>query len=331
MRVGVIGSVGSSLLTLQKLVEYSFNIVGVWGYEPHSTLNVSGYCSMRKLAEDNKISYYPFVKINSNDIKEQIRKSSVDILFVVGLSQLIDEDIIRMPRFGCVGFHPTKLPKGRGRAPMAWLILDRGEGAATFFKIDTKADEGDIFVQEPFCIDDKDDASSIGIKLKEAMVRALDRWLPSLSSSGLKGIPQDEKSATYYARRAPLDGCIDWSNTAKDIDRLIKASTSPHPGAFSFYGNNKVLVWKSNYYASGYAKGVIGRVVNFNNDNPVVQTADGYVELVKYNMVDYLDRPVNEHLVVGSRLGYYDQYEIFRLRNEIEMIKQDLTLLKNEK
>ena len=159
MRVGVIGSVGSSLLTLQKLVEYSFNIVGVWGYEPHSTLNVSGYCSMRKLAEDNKISYYPFVKINSNDIKEQIRKSSVDILFVVGLSQLIDEDIIRMPRFGCVGFHPTKLPKGRGRAPMAWLILDRGEGAATFFKIDTKADEGDIFVQEPFCIDDKDDAS----------------------------------------------------------------------------------------------------------------------------------------------------------------------------
>lgn len=74
------------------------------------------------------------MKINSNDIKEQIRKSSVDILFVVGLSQLIDEDIIRMPRFGCVGFHPTKLPKGRGRAPMAWLILDRGEGAATFLK-----------------------------------------------------------------------------------------------------------------------------------------------------------------------------------------------------
>ena len=94
MRVGVIGSVGSSLLTLQKLVEYSFNIVGVWGYEPHSTLNVSGYCSMRKLAEDNKISYYPFVKINSNDIKEQIRKSSVDILFVVGLSQLIDEELL---------------------------------------------------------------------------------------------------------------------------------------------------------------------------------------------------------------------------------------------
>ncbi len=214
---------------------------------------------------------------------------------------------------------------------MAWLILDRGEGAATFFKIDTKADEGDIFVQEPFCIDDKDDASSIGIKLKEAMVRALDRWLPSLSSVGLKGIPQDGKAATFYARRAPLDGCIDWSNTAKDIDRLIKASTSPHPGAFSFYGNNKVLIWKSNYYASGYAKGVIGRVVNFNNDNPVVQTADGYVELVKYNMVDYLDRPVDEHLVVGSRLGYYDQHEIFRLRNEIEMIKQDLTLLKNEK
>ena len=331
MRVGLIGSVGSSLLTLQKLVEYSFNVVGVWGYEPPSTLNVSGYCSMCKLAEDNHLSYYPFVKINSSDVKEQIRNASIDVLFVVGVSQLIDEDIIKTPRLGCVGFHPTKLPKGRGRAPMAWLILDRGEGAATFFNIDTKADEGDVFVQEPFCIEDEDDASSIGVKLKEAMVRALDRWLPSLSSNGLKGIPQDEKEATFYARRAPLDGCIDWSNRAKDIDRLIKASTSPHPGAFSFYGHNNVLIWKSNYYASGYAKGVIGRVVDFNNDNPVVQTVDGYVELVKYNMVDYWDRAVDTRLVVGSRLGYYDQYEIFRLRNEIEVIKQELAELKNEK
>ncbi|WP_165157652.1 formyltransferase family protein [Parabacteroides sp. ZJ-118] len=331
MRVGLIGSVGSSLLTLQKLVEHSFNVVGVWGYEPCSTINVSGYCSMRRFAEENHLSYHPFIKINSDDIKSQIRNASVDILFVVGVSQLVDEDMIRLPRLGCVGFHPTRLPKGRGRAPMAWLILDKGEGAATFFKIDTKADEGDIFVQEPFPIEEDDDVASIGMKLKEAMVRALDRWLPSLSSVGLKGVPQDREAATFYARRAPLDGCIDWSDTARDIDRLIKASTSPHPGAFSFYGNYKVLIWKSNYYASGYAKGVIGRVVNFNNDNPVVQTVDGYVELVKYDMVDYLDRPVDEHLIIGSRLGYYDQYEIFRLRNEIEMIKQDLALLKDEK
>lgn len=197
MRVGLIGSVGSSLLTLQKLVEYSFNVVGVWGYEPHSTLNVSGYCSMRRFAEDNHLSYYPFIKINSNDIKEQIRNASVDILFVVGVSQLVDEDIIRLPRLACVGFHPTKLPKGRGRAPMAWLILDKGEGAATFFKIDTNADEGDIFVQEPFSIREDDDVTSIGVKLKEAMVRALDRWLPSLSSVGLKGIPQDGKGGYF--------------------------------------------------------------------------------------------------------------------------------------
>lgn len=249
MRVGLIGSVGSSLLTLQKLVEYSFNVVGVWGYEPHSTLNVSGYCSMRRFAEDNHLSYYPFIKINSNDIKEQIRNASVDILFVVGVSQLVDEDIIRLPRLACVGFHPTKLPKGRGRAPMAWLILDKGEGAATFFKIDTNADEGDIFVQEPFSIREDDDVTSIGVKLKEAMVRALDRWLPSLSSVGLKGIPQDGKAATFYARRAPLDGCIDWSNTAKDIDRLIKASTSPIPGLSLsmviirfWYGNQIIML-----------------------------------------------------------------------------------------
>lgn len=75
-------------------------------------------------------------------------------------------------------------------------------------------------------------------------------------------------------------------------------------------------------------KGVI--TCRTNNDNPVVQTADGYVELVKYNMVDYLDRPVDEHLVVGSRLAIMINMRFSVCRNEIEMIKQDLTLLKNE-
>lgn len=331
MKVGLVGSVGSSLITLQKLMEHQFDVVGVWGYEPESILNVSGYCSLRQMAEEHNLPFYPFIQINSEETKRQILSANMDILFVVGLSQLVSIEIIEAPKYGCVGFHPTRLPKGRGRAPLAWLVMNEKEGAATFFKIDETADAGMIYVQEPFVITPADDAFCVANKVKMSMSIALDRWLPVLSQGIIEGTPQDEAIATYYARRAPLDGCINWFDEAYHIDRLIKASSHPHPGAFSFYGDNKVFIWKACYYSFGFARGVIGRVVEIKNENPVVQAKNGFVELLDYQIVNIDNNKVEKSLIVGSRLGYYDQYEIFKLRNEIKWVKEQINKLMDGK
>lgn len=322
MKVGLVGSVGSSMLTLQKLFEYNFDIVGVWGYEPESTKNVSGFCSLRQFSETNSLPYYPFVKINDEIHKKQIKEAAPELLFIVGLSQLVDRDIIEIPKYGCVGFHPTKLPHGRGRAPLAWLVLNEKEGAATFFNIDEGADSGDIYVQETYSIDDDDDVTSICVKLDQSIIKALDKWLPTIGNEKPIGVPQKESEATYYARRAPLDGFLDMSQPASVLDRIVKAAATPHPGAFSFYDDYKVIIWKSKYYAEGFPSGVIGRVVDFVRSNPVIQTGNGFLEILEYEMYDYQDQKVDKKLVVGSRLGYYDQYEIFKLRNEIKEIKK---------
>jgi methionyl-tRNA formyltransferase len=327
MKVGLIGSVMSSYLTLSKLIEYGFDIIGVWGYEPETIENVSGYCSLREISERHNIPYYPFQKINEDIIKFQILSSSLDILFVVGLSQLVDKDIIKIPRIGCVGFHPTQLPEGRGRAPLAWLVLEKKDGAATFFKIGDGTDNGDIYAQEPFRVNFEDDAKSVALKIRNAIVTVLDGWLPKLKEGIINAVEQDNEKSTYYARRAPLDGCINWYDSAFSIDRLIKASAPPHPGAFTFYDDFKLLVLKSKIYTDKAPKGVIGRVVGFSRDNrPIIQTGDGFVELCEYQMRDYDNSIINQEIVVGSRLGYYEQYELFKLRNELKKIKNKLNI-----
>lgn len=330
MRIGLVGSVGSSYVTLEKLIEHQMDIVGVWGYEPSSLKNVSAYRSMKDLCNEHKLPYHPFVKINDPETKSQIKSSSIDLLFVVGLSQLVDEDIINTPKYGCVGYHPTKLPHGRGRAPMAWMILNETEGAANFFKIDKTADSGKIYIQEPFAISADDDASSIGSKLLECTQKALDKWLPEVKKGNLGGYEQDNSQATYYARRAPLDGFIDWHLDARSIDKLIKASSRPHPGAYTFYEDTKVLIWKSKYHQAGYPTGVIGRIVEFNGSNPVVQTGNGFIEIEEYQFCDINEEIVENRIIVGSRLGYYDQYEIFKLRNQIKEINNKLNQLLNK-
>ena len=322
MRVGLVGSVSSSLLTLRKLFEYNFDIVGVWGYEPSSTHNVSDYCSLREFSEEHGLSFHPFVRINDTLTKKEIKFADPELLFVVGLSQMVDNDIMGIPKYGCVGFHPTKLPRGRGRAPLAWLILNENEGAATFFKIDSEADSGDIYVQESFLVEENDDACSLVEKLSCCILRALDNWLPTLLENCPIGVKQDKSEATTYARRAPLDGFIDWFRPAKEIHKLIRAASRPFPGAYSFYDDYKVVIWKSRYYQTGFPIGVIGRVVDFNDGHPVIQTGNGYIELLEYEIQDIQETLAIKDVVIGSRLGYYEQYEIFRLRNEIKDIKR---------
>ena len=66
-------------------------------------------------------------------IAQSMPPRAPDLLFVTGLSQIVKPPLLNLPRIGCIGFHPTWLPKGRGRAPLGWLVLDGVPGAATFF------------------------------------------------------------------------------------------------------------------------------------------------------------------------------------------------------
>lgn len=330
MRIGLIGGVSSTETVLEKLLEHNMNIVAVWGYEPESSKNVSGYVNMKDLANTNNICYFPFSKVNDQNVKQQLTDNDIDLLFIVGLSQLVDKDIIDSSKYGCVGFHPTKLPKGRGRAPLAWLVLSENEGAATFFKINEGTDSGPIYAQASFQIEEYDDAKSLESKILKSIKQALDKWLPLLKNNRLECVPQTEEEATYYAKRTPVDGCINWNDDAKTIDKLIKASTLPHPGAYTFLADFKILIWKSRIVKNQQPKGVIGRIVSFENSNPIVQTKDGYLELVSYQVFDYEENLMDKKLNLGNRLGYYDELEIYKLRNEIVLLKKELKTILNK-
>ena len=144
----LIGGVNSSAVTLHKLIEHDMDIAKVYGYEPKKTQLVSGYHNFSEVCACNSINYTPFQKIN--DHIEEIEELDFDVLFVVGLSQLVSEKIINTAKAGAIGFHPTQLPKGRGRAPIAWLVDEVTNGAATFFVLEEEADAGAIFEQESF-------------------------------------------------------------------------------------------------------------------------------------------------------------------------------------
>lgn len=313
MRIGLIGGVKSSAITLQKLYEHNVDVVSVFGYQPKNTTLVSSYYSLETLCQDHDISFTPFTKINEHI--EPIQSLDLDWLLVVGISQLVATDIIKAPKLGAIGFHPTKLPEGRGRAPLAWLVHEAKAGAATFFMLETVADAGAIVAQKCFDVDVDDTAQSVEAKIYTAMSTALDTLIPQLIGGQLVAIEQDESLATEFGVRKPEDGLIEWSRSAYEIDRMIKAASAPHPGAFTYLESEQIAVLSSKIEQDLKIKGVQGRILKVTEQEVLVQTGEGILWITP----DSNNMPI---LKVGKLLGYKVDLEIYELKKQIAELKE---------
>jgi methionyl-tRNA formyltransferase len=164
---------------------------------------------------------------------------------VVGISQLVPAAVRDLAKLGAVGFHPTLLPEGRGRAPVAWTILLQKPAAANLFFLTDEADAGDIIAQRPVEVRADDYAEDLIARTNVVLEQMVVDLAPAFASGRVPRQPQDHTRATYYARRRPEDGKIDWEQAAEEVYRLVRAAGRPYPGAFCFRGGRKVVVWRA--------------------------------------------------------------------------------------
>jgi methionyl-tRNA formyltransferase len=309
MRIAVIGGVGSTAVLIEKLHEHEFEDLKVWGFVPKDVTQVSGWTNLASLCSKFQFSYQSFARIG--ECVDDIRDFDPDIIFAVGLSQLIPAQVMQAARKGCIGFHPTALPRGRGRAPIAWLILDQVDGAASFFVIREGVDDGPILAQQPFAVTQADDATAVEHKVLAAEAVALDSLLPRLKNGWLDGLEQDHGHASWYGRRTPDDGLIDWYHQAADVARLVRASTHPHPGAFTYCQDEVITILRAEVEIRA-EKGVVGRLLSVDATRSfVVQCGQGILRVTEWKAKnDWSPR-------VGQKLGYYEETEIHRLRLEV--------------
>lgn len=325
-RIVLVGAVESTRRTLLGLLRNGAHVVGALGLAaPKNLARVSGYASLRDVAEAHGIPFREFVRINDAGNVETVRGWRPDLLFVVGLSQLVGDEMLAVPSRAGVGFHPTRLPEGRGRAPLAWIVHDGQGGAATFFELVQEADAGGILVQEPFEVSDDDDAESVMARLLDALDAALDRWIPRLNAGEWSPEPQDDARATFNEKRTIEDGWVDWHLSTATIRRTVRVAARPHPGAYSYLGDARIVFWKAEL-AEGACpyRGVPGCVLARRSDGAIlVQAGDGALWVTDWESDGAEDpRP-------GKSFGYHEQDEIRRLRRAVADLAQRLEALEN--
>ncbi|NOY22823.1 MAG: bifunctional UDP-4-amino-4-deoxy-L-arabinose formyltransferase/UDP-glucuronic acid oxidase ArnA [Acidobacteria bacterium] len=236
---------------IRSLLEQGWDIGAVFTYQddPEET---TWFESVAELAASHNIPLYTPENVNHPLWIEKIRKIAPDFIFSFYYRNLLKPEILNIPAYGCLNLHGSLLPRYRGRAPINWVLVNgETETGVTLHYMTEKPDDGDIVAQEKISIDYSDTGKSLNERMTEASERMLRRVLPELEKGAAPRVPQNQEEASYFGRRTPEDGRIDWNHDAEQIRNLVRAVTKPYPGAFSYLGQRKFFVWEASTEAGG--------------------------------------------------------------------------------
>ncbi len=176
----------------------------------------------------------------------RIRELQPQFIFSFYYRHLLGEELLACARRGAFNLHGSLLPRYRGRAPANWVLVNgESETGVTLHRMVKRADAGAIIAQQRVAIDAEDTALSLHGKLREAAGELLGRLLPAMLEGDFVEREQDESQASYFGRRTPADGLLDWRRPASELHNLVRAVTQPYPGAFAPVGERKLIVWQS--------------------------------------------------------------------------------------
>lgn len=212
-------------------------------------------------AEKLGIPVYQPVKLKDSDSYEIIKEINPDVIVVVAYGQILPENILNIPKYGCINVHGSLLPKYRGAAPIQWSVLngDKVTGVTTMY-MEKGLDTGDILETKEYEIGINDTAGEVFDTLAEMGGKLILDTLEKAEKGQLHPIKQDD-SKSSYAKMLDKSMCnIDFSKTNLQVHNQVRG-LSPWPVA-STKLNGKVLKIFETRLAEG--KGKPGEILNTN-------------------------------------------------------------------
>jgi methionyl-tRNA formyltransferase len=208
------------------------------------------------------------------------------ILLSVNYLFLFDERIITL--FECrFNVHGSLLPKYRGRTPHVWAIINNEKKTGiTIHAITLECDAGDIFFQKEILIKRSDTGASILRKYSFHYPKLIECFLQVFRERKIIGIRQNENLMTYFGKRVPGDGRVNWDWQRERIYNWIRALAHPYPGAFCFLKNIKININRIVFSDFGFVFNLDnGTIVNVARNSFVVKTSNGCIEVVDYDVM----------------------------------------------
>ncbi len=225
----------------------------------------------------------------------------IDVLFSINYLFIIEKDIINLAKLP-INFHGSLLPKYRGRTPHVWSIINNEKTTGiTAHIINEGCDTGDILLQEVVEIEMNNTGNDVLQKYVVLYPEMLKKILEKIYQNKLVKTPQNHQDATYFDKRTPEDGEIDWNWQKERIYNWVRAQAFPYPGAFTFHNGEKIIIDKIKYSNFGFNNmDKNGLILKVNNDSIVVKTQNGAIELESIRNFNSIEQ-LNVGIILGNK------------------------------
>ncbi|PLW70248.1 methionyl-tRNA formyltransferase [Pseudohalioglobus lutimaris] len=213
---------------------------------------------------------------------------AVEILLSINYLFIIEEDLIGLPSKAALNIHGSLLPKYRGRAPHIWAIINGEEQVGiTVHQIDVGCDTGGILIQREIAVTPITTGGDLIEQFRHLYPELLKQAVELVRDDRCVYIEQNEQDSSYFGKRSPEDGLLDWNWNRQRIYNWVRALTNPYPGAFCLWAGRKVYLWKAVLADEKIDNQTcIGQVVKSDNGSLYVKAADGIVKILEYSIED---------------------------------------------
>ena len=211
-----------------------------------------------------------------------LKKFKTDIVFSINYIFIVQKEILKHPKYYAINIHGSLLPKYRGRTPHVWAIINgERETGVTAHIMEEGCDTGDIVMQKIIEICDEDTGADVLNKYRRIYPLMIMELIEIIKNNDIKRIAQDNNKATYFGKRVPEVGLINWDWQKERINNWVRAQALPYPGAFSYLNKQKVIIDRICYSEYGYGNDMPNGLILKTEPEVLVKTPNGVVELSK--------------------------------------------------
>lgn len=184
-------------------------------------------------------------KIKAAEAVSELSRYPADIFVVAAFGQFLSEEILTMPRFGCVNIHASLLPAYRGAAPIQWAVINGEEKTGVTVQQMAKGmDTGDMLLKKEVIIAPDETGESLHDKLMEAGAELIVEALPLIERGEITPVKQDEDLASYAPKLTKDMGLLNFNSDALSLERLIRGLNS-WPSAYTMYKGKTLKIWEA--------------------------------------------------------------------------------------
>lgn len=287
MKIVFMGTPEFAVGALEALIEAGYEITAVVT-QPDRARGRSGQLQAPPVKECALKHHIPVLqprRIKTPEAIAKLRQYEADVYIVAAFGQFLSQEILDMPRYGCLNIHASLLPRYRGASPIQRVIIDgETETGVTIMQMDAGVDTGDMLFRKRIPIADDDTYETLHDKLMALGGEAITEALSLLEAGRLIPEKQEDAASCYAPLIEKSMGHLDFAEDARTLDRLIRGVT-PWPSAYTSYHGRQLKIWKAvpleNEEVPDTAHGTICRV---EKDALVVACGTGALRILELQL-----------------------------------------------